>query len=240
MESQKTRIRSAKELTLKNAQRLLADAEMLKDFDGIPSAFALTVLAEEEFAKAFILYLVEMEVIPWTREIARSLNDHSSKHLMGIVVDWITTFIADFFTELGRDHKSHKITDLPWTSEVAHAMNIYRHNRVGKFHDGDGGITIVSNEPEEKAIDRAIEKRDKSKQDAIYVAVGGDGSVARSPFDTSVEKLRDERQRADRFNVFCTDFLGNELIMRNPSFRLFVDTIKEVFSDLNGAKVIVG
>src|ERR1700691_2154317 len=240
MESQKTRIRSAKELTLKNAQRLLADAETLKDFDGIPSAFALTVLAEEEFAKAFILYLAEMEVIPWTREISRSLNDHSSKHLMGIVVDWITTFIADFFTELGRDHKSHEITDLPWTSEVAHAMNIYRHNRVGRFHDGDGGITIVSNEPGEKAIDRAIEKRDKSKQDAIYVTVGADGSVARNPFDTYVERLRDERQRADRSNVFCTDFLGNELIVRNPSFRLFADTIKEVFADLEGAKVIVG
>jgi AbiV family abortive infection protein len=96
MESQQARIRRAKELTLKNAQRLLADAQVLKDFDGIPSAFALTVLAEEEFAKAFILYLVEMEVIPWTREIARSLNDHSSKHLIGIVVDWVTTFIADF------------------------------------------------------------------------------------------------------------------------------------------------
>jgi hypothetical protein len=47
-------------------------------------------------------------------------------------------------------------------------------------------------------------------------------------------------ERADRFNLFCTDFLGNELIMRNPSFRLFADTIKEVFADLAGAKVIVG
>ena len=139
MESQKTRIRIAKELTLKNAQRLLADAEMLENFDGIPSAFALSVLAEEEFAKAFILYLVEMEVIPWTKEITRSLNDHSSKHLMGIVVDWITTFISDFFTELGREHKDNEIAELPWTPDVAHAMNIYRHNRVGRFHDGGEG-----------------------------------------------------------------------------------------------------
>ena len=68
-----------------------------------------TVLAEEEFAKAFILYLVEMEVIPWTKEITRSLNDHSSKHLMGIVVDWITTFISDFFTELGRNRRTTKL-----------------------------------------------------------------------------------------------------------------------------------
>ena len=227
-------------MTLKNAQRLLVDAQMLNDFDGIPSAFAMTVLAEEEFAKAFILYLVEMEVIPWTREIARSLNDHSSKHLIGIVVDWVTTFIADFFTELGKDYKTVEVSSLPWTPEVAHAMNIYRHNRVGRFRDGDGEITVISNEPEEKAIDRAIEKRDKSKQDAIYVAVASDGGVARSPFDTSVEKLREERGRADRFNLFCTDFLGNELIMRNPSFRVFAETMKEVFADLDGAKVIVG
>jgi AbiV family abortive infection protein len=240
MESQQTRIRRAKELILKNAQRLLADAQMLKDFDGIPSAFALTVLAEEEFAKAFILYLVEMEVIPWTREIARSLNDHSSKHLIGIVVDWVTTFIADFFTELGKDYKNLEVSKLPWTPEGAHAMNIYRHNRVGRFRNGDEALTVNYTEPEEKAVDRAIEKRDKSKQDAIYVAVASDGGVARSPFDTSVEKLREERERADRFNLFCTDFLGNELIMRNPSFRVFADTIKEVFADLDGAKVIVG
>jgi AbiV len=205
-----------------------------------PARSRLTVLAEEEFAKAFILYLVEMGVIPWTREIGRSLNDHSSKHLIGIVVDWVTTFIADFFTELGKDYNDIEVSKLPWTPEVAHAMNIYRHNRVGKFRDGDGALTIISNEPEEKAIDRSIEKRDKSKQDAIYVAVATDGGVGRSPFDTSAEKLREERERADRFNLFCTDFLGNEVIMRNPSFRVFAETIKEVFADLDGAKVIAG
>jgi hypothetical protein len=51
-----------------------------------------------------------------------------------------------------------------------------------------------------------------------------------------LEKLREERVRADRFNLFCTDLLGNELIMRNPSFRVFAETIKEVFADLDGAK----
>jgi AbiV family abortive infection protein len=238
---QRKRISIAKEAAIKNAQRLVTDARMLRDFGSIPSAFALTVLAEEEFAKAFILYLVEMEVIPWTKEIAQSLNDHSSKHLVGIVVDWLTSFITDFFTEASKINGRNLLIDkLPWTREVAYAMNIYRHNRIGKFRDSSAALHVSAVEPEERATNRNVEKRDKSKQNAIYVAVASDGGVAFDPSGVDVNKLTAEMERADRFNSFCTDFLGNQLVMMNPSFRFFADTLKEVFGDLDNDKVIVG
>jgi AbiV family abortive infection protein len=40
-----------------NGQRLLEDGEWLRDSDRNPTTLALTILAEEEFAKAFFLYL---------------------------------------------------------------------------------------------------------------------------------------------------------------------------------------
>jgi AbiV family abortive infection protein len=47
-----------------NGQRLLEDVEWLRDSDRNPTTLALTILAEEEFAKAFFLYIGDGSIIP--------------------------------------------------------------------------------------------------------------------------------------------------------------------------------
>jgi AbiV family abortive infection protein len=47
-----------------NGQRLLEDVEWLRDSDRNPTTLALTILAEEEFAKAFFLYSGDASIIP--------------------------------------------------------------------------------------------------------------------------------------------------------------------------------
>src|SRR5262249_42977706 len=88
------------EACIGNGSRLLEDADLLFNMDRYASAVALSVLAAEEFAKAFLLRLVIEETVPWTTEVRRSLSDHSSKHLLGIVVDWLSTLLGDFLEEL--------------------------------------------------------------------------------------------------------------------------------------------
>jgi hypothetical protein len=56
-----------------------------------PPSLQLYVLliAQEEFAKAFILILIRDGVIPFSRPLLRAMNDHACKHLVGLIMDYI-------------------------------------------------------------------------------------------------------------------------------------------------------
>ena len=50
--------------TRANGQTLLDDAKLLLEWDRFSTAFALAILAQEEFAKAFLLELVDHDDVP--------------------------------------------------------------------------------------------------------------------------------------------------------------------------------
>jgi AbiV family abortive infection protein len=52
------------EAAIQNGNRLLQDAKLLFDWDRFSTAFALSILAQEEFAKAFLLRLVMDDALP--------------------------------------------------------------------------------------------------------------------------------------------------------------------------------
>jgi AbiV family abortive infection protein len=72
-----------------NGKRLLEDAKLLFDWDRYSTALALAVLAQEEFAKGFLLQLVRDDILPWIPEVQRSIARHHCKHLLGIVMEWL-------------------------------------------------------------------------------------------------------------------------------------------------------
>jgi AbiV family abortive infection protein len=67
---------------LGNADRLAEDARSLWEMDRFPSAFALCILAQEEYGKAFLLHFVSVEAMPWNDDVQRVLRDHTSKQLL--------------------------------------------------------------------------------------------------------------------------------------------------------------
>ena len=74
--------------TVDNGKSLLDDAKMLFDWDRFSTALALGVLAQEEFAKAFLLQLVADDALPWLPEVRMSIARHQCKHLLAIVMEW--------------------------------------------------------------------------------------------------------------------------------------------------------
>jgi AbiV family abortive infection protein len=82
MNNQSPNLKTAIKGCLKNGQRLVEDAELLLDFDRHPSAFAVAILAQEEFAKAFMLVLVTEGVVPWTPEMRKLLYSHDANILL--------------------------------------------------------------------------------------------------------------------------------------------------------------
>ena len=90
-----------------NAERLVEDAELLVS-GSYPTAFAIAVLAQEEFAKAFLLYLVHQGVVPWDAHVLRSLRDRSCKHLLGLMMDFLSPSIDEFLARLDKRRREQK------------------------------------------------------------------------------------------------------------------------------------
>ncbi len=71
-----------------NGDRLLSDAETLS-YDRSPTSLALAIIAEEEFAKGFLLFLVDSGVIPWNEAILlRVTRDHHCKQLLAMLMEY--------------------------------------------------------------------------------------------------------------------------------------------------------
>src|SRR5258707_8407802 len=89
-----------------NGRQLLEDAKFLFDFDRSSTALALSVLAQEEFAKAFLLQLVVDDALPWLPEVQRSMAKHQCKHLLAIVMEWLPPSYGDEIMEQYRQGRA--------------------------------------------------------------------------------------------------------------------------------------
>src|SRR5258705_1103689 len=98
MKNSKVNWTTAISACIENGRRLLYDAEGVSS----PSALALAILAQEEFAKAYLLKLVNEGVIPLCDEVLRACRDHRCKHLIGLVMAHLYTAPDDWLSRISR------------------------------------------------------------------------------------------------------------------------------------------
>ena len=171
---------------VENGNRLREDAEWLGTER--PSSVALCILAQEEFAKAFLLYLVCEGIVPWTAKVRKSLRNHKHKHLLGVIMDWLSPSDDEFFASIGR--RPEHVT-LP--AHVADAMKIYVENTQPRGHITCPPAPI---DPVAKGIVQG--DRDRRKQDALYVRTSEDGNVINVPTQVKPEMAEVELDRTRR------------------------------------------
>src|ERR1700683_483420 len=97
-----------------NGKNLLEDAQFLFDFDRFSTSLALAVLAQEEFAKAFMLQLVVDDALPWLPEVQRSMARHQCKHLLAIVMEWLPPFDWDKIRERDKQNRERHELKMAW------------------------------------------------------------------------------------------------------------------------------
>ena len=119
MDRYKSRLSHAMSACVENGQRLHQDAEWL-GIDRSATAVALCILAQEEFAKAFLLHLVCEGIIPWTAKVRESLRNHRHKQLMALIMEWLSPSDDEFSARIGRGPGD---STLP--AHVADAMKLY-------------------------------------------------------------------------------------------------------------------
>jgi AbiV family abortive infection protein len=157
---------------IRNAERLLEEAEwaMHRTSTGV----ALAMLAQEESAKAFVLALVRDGILPWTDDVRRSLSVHEGKHLVTVIMEWLTAVDEASFNEIGNATPATAPSGM-LPRDVATAMNIYRHELIERI-----GRRYPDRRAEWSGIARKLAEgqRDRRKQVALYVRIGDDGSLS--------------------------------------------------------------
>ncbi len=187
---------------VRNGCSLLEDAEYLRDWDKHGTAYALAILAEEEFSKAFLLYLIQDNAIPWSTEIQRAIRNHECKHLLAILMEHLAEK-GEYWWSQALDQRI-KAPDEPLPKRLIAAINLFRHDKIGRFHSPSWDVLepIDYDSATKKVSQGSVER---AKQSAIYVNIASDGSTLTTPRTVSSTQSATEIERAKRIKEMATD-----------------------------------
>lgn len=214
--------------SLENGDRLADDAEVMVDYERFPSAYALALLAQEEYAKAFLLSLVDAGALPWSGDVRRALHDHVCKQLVSLILDYLSPDIDEFLRRHDLSHIGEKRPIFP--TDVLDAIHVICRERIPRERDR---WWLDPSEPplDERVSSIADGRLDGNKQDAIYVRLGKTGDILTRPSTISEESAKTEVERAKR--------IGMQLRPYNRALGLLEDLDSEklvaVFKLLTGA-----
>ena len=215
--------------SLMNGDRLLEDAKSMFEWERYPTSYALAVLAQEEYAKALLLSLVDAGAIPWSADIRRALHDHVCKQLVSVILDYLSPDIDEFLRrhDLSRIGEHRPI----FPSTVLDAIHVICLERIPQ--ERNRWWLDPSERPLNKRVKAITDGRlDRQKQDAIYVHIGKSGEVCSQPSRVSPEEAKSEVDRCERIGKqlrpydrapYLLDALDSEKLI--ALFRLLTGTL---------------
>ncbi|KKM65333.1 hypothetical protein LCGC14_1492290 [marine sediment metagenome] len=226
----KSHFRHAINACLDNSESLLADAQMLEFSEPPATAFALAIIAQEESAKAFLLKLVDKDIIPWNELIWRAARDHKCKQLLVMVMDFLNPDWDEFMARDNEWYADRVDGLLP--RPVADALNIFRHEKIGRWesHNSPWDDPPVY-DPKAKKVARGF--IDRWKQDQLYIAVGKDGAVAPRRTVTQAQ-FETEMERASRLSSVVKEMLEEECTERFD-YKLVMEAFQMLFNSINSS-----
>ena len=209
---------------MENGQRLLNEAELLEFEDPPSTKFFLSIIAQEECAKGFLLYLVSIGAVPWNSLILRASRDHNCKHLLCIVMDFLDPDDEEFISRMDSSILKHKRLDMP--ARVADSMNILRHEKIGRW---ESSKWVWAEDPnyEKEALEIAEGKLDRIKQRSLYVELTKTGDVKASPNQITKDQANVEYEKGRRFVFFLRDLAEGE-----PPISVDYENIEQSFRAL--------
>jgi AbiV family abortive infection protein len=191
--------------SIENGDRLLQDAKYMMELSRFPTSYALAIFAQEEYAKALLLCLVDTGAIPWSANVGRALRDHVCKQLVSVILDYLSPDTEEFlarynFTQIGKPRPI-------FPTDVIDAIHMICYERIP--HENyrwwiDPGERPIAQKV--KAI--ADGKLDQQKQHAIYVHVGKTCEVCSLPSQVSEAAAKAEVDRSQRIGDHLRPYDG--------------------------------
>lgn len=243
-----------------NGERLLNDADFVSHPEHpAGTTFALATIAQEEFAKSFLLWLASRGVIHWNSLVCRATRDHTCKQLLGLLMQHV---IPDWDEESRRheewlaQHKEHtnllaayqsstdkNERDRIWKrieeisekhnslpSSVTDAIIILRYEKIERWKSSPW---VWAEEPAYDPSAKSVfdGKLDREKQDALYVRLGRDGRVAKAPIHVKYQDAKTAMEIANRMRSFVKYMLAqNEVV--GMEYDKIESVLKSLFANL--------
>lgn len=208
---------------LVNGERLCDQSYDLEFRDPPSLQLYVLMIAQEEFAKAFMLFLVQQGIIPFSRPLLRAMNDHACKQLVGLIMDYV---IMRWDTLEEAEELIRADADLG--DKLPHAIQsaivLLRFEKIGRW---ESNSWEWNDEPQ---FDPATKKtaqgqEDRRKQDALYVRIGGDGRVCLAPAVTQRD-IDENNERASNFRLLIRGLVeGDRNTYRYDRAVSFIQTI---------------
>ncbi len=183
---------------LENGDRLLADAQSMLDWERFPTSYALALLAQEEYAKAFLLSLIEVNAIPWSDDVRRALHDHVCKQLVSVILNYLSPDTDEFLCRHDPSQLREKRPIFP--PNVLDAIHLICHERIPRERDR---WWIDPSDRPLNGIVKAISDGglERHNQDAIYVRLSKTGEVLSGPSLVSQDAAKAEVERSERIGL---------------------------------------
>lgn len=185
-------VRASIDACLANAERLMDDALQLEFQECGGARLAICMLAQEEFAKAFLLYMVREELVPWDTDLLRVTKNHECKHLVALLMEYIDPE-WETLDELRAILDAEYGLEGRFPPRVSSALNILYHHKIRRC-DYRG-----YSEYDQDVVAIAFGKRDKAKQDSIFVDLDKSCRVKNAPTGITKEQALVEYERARRY-----------------------------------------
>lgn len=211
---------------LANGGRLLDDVLQVELQNPPCTKLILSMIAQEEFAKAFLLILVKEDTIPWSPQLFRALHDHACKQLVGILIDYL---VPEWETieQLKEVVSADVALDGRLPPAVASALNILRHEKMRRWESNNWDWAEPPEyDPEVTHIAKG--SRDRLKQDALYVRLGRDGQVLSVPGEVISEDADAENKRAHRYRS-SVESLSRQGDSRSAFYEKLQQGLKAIF-----------
>ena len=206
------------------------------------------------------LFLAARGVVSWNPLVHRSTRDHVFKQLLGLVInhlspDWddeqkrSDEFLADIEEhkrlcaafDSSSDHREReqiwkkikgigdKFDSLPQT--VTDAIFILRRKKIGRW---ESSTWVWEEEPKYDPLAKSLAegKLDREKQDALYVLLGRDGHVGKTPAQVRYEEAKAAMEVADRMRSFVK-FLLSQNAGSGRDFEKIEAAFKSAFASLS-------
>lgn len=246
---------------LTHGRQLLNDADFLLDPVHPGTSFALATIAQEEFAKAFLLFLVSRDAIVWNSLIYRATRDHACKQLLALVMNYLNPDTDEFLRrseewfiefeerkklfvayessidENERERIWSRIQEIAEKHDslprsVADVIKILRHEKIGRWESPRGTWTGT---PVYGEIAKSLAERqlDRAKQDALYVRLGRTGQVARIPTQVKNEDAKAALEAAERLGYFIEGLLSGSSAGDSVEYEKIEAAFRTVFASLS-------
>lgn len=187
------------EACLANGDRLMDEALQLEFQEEGGTRLAISMLAQEEYAKAFTFYMAREELVPWDTDLLRVMRNHACKHLLAIVMEYLSPE-WETVDELRAILNAEYGLEGRFPPHVSSAFNILYWEKIRR------GDFLDDNDYEVSVLAIAFGERDRVKQDALYVNLDKSGRVNSTPVKRITrEAAREEYERAGCYRSIVTD-----------------------------------